>query len=575
MKKSVVLFFAAFLSIAAISQNVQEGVNHLYAERYQSAKTALERLTASNPNNLEAVYWLGQTNIETNNVAAAKSLYEKTLATNGNAPLILAGMGHIDLLQGKTSEARQRFESAITASRGKKGDDPAIINAIARANIDAKQGDVAYALGKLNAAISANPNVAELYLNLGNAQRKTHNGGAAVQSWRKAAQLNPALTAMTSYNMARLYRTQENWDIVLENLNSAITADPKFAPAYERSYEYYLTRKQDFNKAQEFLDKYLANTDQTVENDYFKAQTCYLQKNFDCSIQTLSNIVKQAGGQTNPRVYRLLAVTYLEKGDTTTACQYVNEFFAKAKEENIVGYDYLLHTYSCAKNDPVKIRENVMKAVAMDSVLSRQVKLLDEAIENARKNQQKILEGQLKLISYELRGEKYSSKTEIFQIGLPFYLGGNYPMADSLFTAYATHFPDSIYGHYWSGLSKMRIDTSMTVGAFVPNFERTLQIADLDKVRYKSQAVQSAQTLAIYYYNSKSDKPNAIKWAQKGLEFDPGNANLKAILDQLQKPTKTTPPKTTPPKTTPKPSTNKTKTTSTTKPPVKPKVKKA
>src|SRR5215210_5202486 len=116
MKKSLAVFFLTMIVVVqSWAQSVQEGINHLYAERFESAKGIFDRMTAANPNNLEATYWLGQTLIKMNNVPAAKSLYEKTLAANGNAPMILAGMGQIDLIEGKTNEARQRFEAAINA----------------------------------------------------------------------------------------------------------------------------------------------------------------------------------------------------------------------------------------------------------------------------------------------------------------------------------------------------------------------------------------------------------------------------------------------------------------------------
>jgi tetratricopeptide (TPR) repeat protein len=542
MKKSVILMlFAALFSVAAWAQNVQEGVAHLNAERYQSARGVFDKLVAANPNNLEAVYWLGQTMIEQGDVAA-KALYDKTLATNGNAPLVLVGAGHVDLLQGRTAEARQRFEAGITSSRGKKGDDPIVINAIARANIDAKAGDVAYAISKLNAIVQANPNAAETYLMLGNAYRRmSGQGGLAKQNWEKAAQLNPALAAQAYYNIARLFRTQRNWEVVLENLNRATSADQRFAPAYERFYDYYLIEKKDFAKAEEYLAKYKSSADQTPEILYFEAQTDFLQKRYDAAITKAKQIIDQMGEKANPRIYKLLSYSYLEKGDTSSSCQYVNQYFAKAKEDNIIGGDYMLKAYSCGKGDPAVVRESVIKAVQMDSVLSRQVALLDETIAHVRKNQQKLLEGELMLISYELRGDKYRTPGELFRIGLPYYLGGNYPKADSLFTAYATALPDSIYGYYWSGLARMRIDTTLEQGLAVPMFEKTLQIAENDKVRYKSQAVQSATTLTAYHYNVKKDKTAALQYIAKGLEFDPVNATLLAIQKQLQAPARTTP----------------------------------
>jgi len=136
MKKSaLVLILAAFFSVTALGQTVQEGIGHLYAERYQSAKTAFEKLLQVNPNNIDATYWLGQTFLAQKNVAGAKAIYEKALAANGNAPLLMVGMGHVELMEGKKNEARSHFEAAINASRGKKGNDPNVLNAVGRANV--------------------------------------------------------------------------------------------------------------------------------------------------------------------------------------------------------------------------------------------------------------------------------------------------------------------------------------------------------------------------------------------------------------------------------------------------------
>ena len=107
----------------------------------------LTRLLASNPNNIEAIYWKGQTLFDTKDSAAACDLYSKALQTNGNAPMLLVGMGGCELRMGKTQDARQRFETAISLTKGK---DIPIFNAIADNNIDAPQGDAQYAIEKLS-----------------------------------------------------------------------------------------------------------------------------------------------------------------------------------------------------------------------------------------------------------------------------------------------------------------------------------------------------------------------------------------------------------------------------------------
>jgi len=231
-KTSIALMVAGFISITQLmAQSIQEGVNHLYADRDQSAKAVFDKLIAANPNNLDAIYWLGQSYIEMNDVKSARDLYDKALTTNGNAPLILVGRGQVDLIDNKTNEAKQRFEAAITQSKGKKGDDPNVLNAIGRANIIAKTGDIAYAIEKLKIASDRDPKNPDIFLNLGDAYRKTHDGGLAVTNYDKAIAVSPTF-ARAEFRKAKIYETQRNWEVFTDHINKTVTMDPKFAPAY-------------------------------------------------------------------------------------------------------------------------------------------------------------------------------------------------------------------------------------------------------------------------------------------------------------------------------------------------------
>ncbi len=89
MKKITITFLAAGLLVVSglKAQTIQEGMNHLYADRFKSAIGVFEKLLATNPNNIEATYWLGQTYLDMDDNAQARQSYEKALATNGSAPL--------------------------------------------------------------------------------------------------------------------------------------------------------------------------------------------------------------------------------------------------------------------------------------------------------------------------------------------------------------------------------------------------------------------------------------------------------------------------------------------------------
>jgi hypothetical protein len=63
----------------------------------------------------------------------------------------MAGIGHVELLEGKIQDARNHFEAAISLSQGKN---IAVLNAIgfANGNPDSKNGDAKYAIDKLKQA---------------------------------------------------------------------------------------------------------------------------------------------------------------------------------------------------------------------------------------------------------------------------------------------------------------------------------------------------------------------------------------------------------------------------------------
>jgi tetratricopeptide (TPR) repeat protein len=533
MKKSAIVFiFAALFSLNAMAQTVQEGVGHWYAERYQSARSAFEKLTAANPNNLEAVYWLGQTLISQGDVAGAKALYQRTLSANGNAPWILVGMGHINLIEGRAAEARQQFEAAITASKGKKGGDPAILTAVGRANVqpysdDNKIGDLDYAITRLNEAAQLAPTNPDIFVTLGNAYRKKHNGGEAVQAYRKAGAYAPAL-----YRTASIYKTQRNWDAVVEYLNSAISADAKYAPAYEELYYYNLTEKRDFPTAESFGKLYVTNSDPSVENDYILAQTAFVQNKFQEAIGIADKIVQQTNNNPKPRVYRLLAYSNLGLKDTAKACDFSNRFLAKATQEDLLANDYLLHASVCGANNAAIVQEDISKALRLDTVLSRQVAMLNDLIKTARTNKQFGLEGELMLTSHQLRSPQ-SNPADLFYIGTRFYYGDNFAKADTVFSGFITAFPDSVDGYYWRALTRAQLDSNMAQGLAVPDFEKTVQLGEANKERFKSQAAQAAQMLALYYNNVKKDRPAAQAIVAKGLEFDPTNATLLDLSKRL------------------------------------------
>ena len=159
MKKihSVVLvLMALFLSNAIMAQTIEEGRKFMYNERYQSAKAVFQKLIAADPNNAAAIYWLGiatisQAEFASKELSEVKELYRKALIANPNSALLIAGMGNIELREGKSQDARNRFETALSLTQNKDLD---VLTAVGMANADFenKFGDPTYAIEKLKIA---------------------------------------------------------------------------------------------------------------------------------------------------------------------------------------------------------------------------------------------------------------------------------------------------------------------------------------------------------------------------------------------------------------------------------------
>ena len=543
MKKIPITFLVAgLLFVSAIqAQSIQDGVKDLYAERYKSAKAHFEKLVASNPNNIEAIYWLGQTLIEMDDIAGAKNVYSKALLSSANAPLLIVGMGQVELKENKISEARQRFEAAITMSRGKKGDDPAILNAVGRAitnSYNAKDktgGDINYAVEKLEAAAQRDPKNAEIFLNLGNAYRKAkpgEAGGLAFQNYQKAADANPNFP-VPYHRMAQLFSSQRNWDLYEKYLNDAISRDSRYAPAY---YDLYYFKLGDFAVAEQYAKKYIESSDPDPQNDYLRVQILWAKKDFDGAIAGAKNIIAQVGTNTKARVYKLIADSYLQKKDTVAAKEYVDQYFAKAKPEELKPMDFPLKAavYSIIPGQEGVVFNSYMEGLKADTVLESKVELLKKGAEYFKNKGQREKEGDLLNALVELKPKP--TINELFDVGRAYYFGGANVKSYNAFIKFTEKYPEEVYGWEWKLNNAKIIDSTKQDSIAVPDALKLLAFSEKDTAKFKKQYINAASYLALYYANKANDKVKAIEYLKKWQQMDPANKeNIQKNIDILSK----------------------------------------
>jgi len=552
MKKITITFLAAGLLVVSglKAQTIQEGMNHLYADRFKSAIGVFEKLLATNPNNIEAIYWLGQTYFDMDDNAKARQVYEKALASNGSAPLILVGLGHADLHDNKTSDARQKFEAAITAAtNGKKGTDGGVLTAIGRANVDAKAGDPAYAVQKLEMAADKGDKNTETLLQLGNAYRKANpgqGGGQAFETYKKALQLNPSF-AVANLRLAALFESQKNWELVLQYLNDAIKSDAKFAPAYYELFYYYFYRAK-FPEAEGQLTNYIANSDAEPQHEYLFAQLCWARKDFDCAITKAQSVVAALGDKTKPRVFRLLADSYFKKGDFANAKKNSDIFFARKKNpEDIILPDFEIKADVLANTGATadEILNAYLDGIKLDTTVDAKIGFLKKGIAYFKANKMRDKEGDLiqKLIDIKPK----PTINDYFELTLARYFSANYSKSREIANTMIQKYPDQPYGYEWKFNSSSAVDTVKKDSIAVPDALELYSFAQKDTAKFRKLYLNSVKFLGAYYINQAKDKDKSLEFFTKWLEADPVNAaTIQGYIDQIKKMPATKPASTSP-----------------------------
>ena len=530
---SLVVVLVAGSSLFA--QSVEQGKKFYYYKRFKSAKAELEKVLAANPNNIEATFWLGETLLELKDIAGAKAVFQKALGNNGNAPLILVGMGHVELLEGKPNDARQRFETALSLTKSK---DLMVINAIGKANVDpnAKEGDANYAIQKLTPATQAKDfKDPATYMVLGDAYRKLVDGGGAITNYQKAFALDPKIAAAKE-RIGKIYETQGNKEFFLPAYEQAVQIDPNYAPGWFDLYYYWYSR--DINKAKEYYAKYKAVADVDATNDYEEASIKYASKDLDGAISQSQADLTKYGEAADPRYYKLIAYSYDEKLDSVQAKNYLDQYFAKQKPESFVPKDYEFRAKILSKfpGNEVEAMNSYQKAIDSDTSYLGKQELLINAAAFAKKSGNRLAEANFLKQSYNTKKDPVN--TDLYNLGQAYYQGQDYKTADSIYcTVYESKYPNEIFGYLWCARSKQAQDTTMAQGLAVDAYKTLAEKARSlpDSAKYKGQAISSYFYLVSYYNDIKKDKATAISYTDKILEVDPENADAKRIKEILTK----------------------------------------
>ncbi|MEO6254729.1 MAG: tetratricopeptide repeat protein [Ferruginibacter sp.] len=538
--KFTLILLSSFLAMNFIqAQSIDDGKKFLYYEKFISAKNVFQQLLTANPNNDEAAYWLGRTLIapdEDKDIEAAKAVYQKGLAANPNSALLNAGMGHVELLEGKTQQARNHFETALSLGGGKSID---VLDAVGFANgdFDSKSGDAAYAVEKLVQATNIKKfKDARVMTDLGDAYRKLGDGGSAQRSYEAALAIDPSY-ARAKFRIGRIYQSQgtNQQSIFLQYYNDAIALDPNYSPVYFYLHQYFYAT--DVVKSATYLDKYLKAKGSDEPNACFlNAQMKFAQGLFAETI-TAADICLNAGGTPYPNLYGLKAYAYNKMGDSNNAKLAFDMYFQKQKPGKLGPRDYFTYAGVLLKfpGNEALAGTYMQKAVELDSTEIGKITMIKEVatVFEARQMFGDAADWYKKIIYIK----KDPGKTDLYNAGIGYYRAKNYPAVTEIFNQYAQKFPDDIFGYYYKGAAQAGIDTLMVTDSAYQTYLKAVAVGEAypDKSRILPLLKGSYRYLIIYSANKLKDKELALSYVDKALLIAPADAELIGFKESISK----------------------------------------
>lgn len=530
MKKSVLIF--AFLSGSAGvgAQSLEEGEKQLYYERYQSAEKTFQQLVQQQPANAAAWNGLTTTYLLQDKETEAINALRSAPASLSSEPLYEVAYGYALLHQGKNDSAAIYFNRALEQTREK---DAAVLASIAGAHIDSKSGDAAYAAGLLEKAIKREKRDARLSVLMGDAYRKANNGSEAYKAYKEAIDKDSKYAA-AYHKIGEIFVSQKNKELYLDYFNQAIAADPAYAPAHYRLYahEFYYNPA----KAMQHYQAYAAHSDPSIKNSYDLADLLYIGKQYDQAIAKAEEVMKAEGDKVQPRLYKLIGYSHAERKDTAKALSFMQQYFEKETDSNIVSRDYaaLAQFYGASGNDSLTSLYYA-KAVGLekDSALLRSYYRELSALANAKKD----FSSMGKWMGLYYAGNEKATNLDLFNWGIAHYRAGEYGTADSVFGMYVAKYPEQSFGYYWQAKSKSLQDKEMQQGLAIPAYQKLVEVLAQNPTdaNYKNWMVEAYSYLAAYEANTQKDYVEAVDYFEKLLEVDPGNETAKKYISLLEK----------------------------------------
>ena len=321
------LVLGGFALTAFAQGGYQDGVDYYNADRFEKAKTILEK-TLNDPSTDKAVsyFYLGSLDMREGNTAAAAANFNKGKEANPNYGYNYVGLGEIALKNGNKSEASDLFKKALETNKK----DASLMAAVARAYFNVDPTLYAKEIDKqIDKAMKVSKNKeAQIYVLQGDMLKTTDVGAAAGRYEQamvydeEAGNINPE--AYVKY--ANLYN-KVNPDFAIAKLVELNEKLPNSALAQSELAEKYYDGNQ-FTKAAEQYGKYIQNPNHFQGDEQRYSGLLYFGKKYQESLDVANQVL--AKDPNNEYMQRMVMLNKAALKDFTGAEEAAKKLFSHA-----------------------------------------------------------------------------------------------------------------------------------------------------------------------------------------------------------------------------------------------------
>lgn len=519
MKKviSIHLFFALLLiGFTSQAQTIDDGIQMVKYERFESAKNILTPLAATDA---KANYYLGLCELANDNTMGAKALFQKYPDDAAN----LAGMARVFFNENKAPEAMSMLTKV--ASKAKKKD-WAPFKYAADAITYSEGGDPNVAIDWYKKAMEITKN-GDLYIGSGDAYRKIQGGGGNAMTNYEYAEGYPETQSLANQKMGNLWYAAKNYDSALAKYARASQLDVKnplpfkaLADAYYRIAKYKISKEN--------IEKYLELSDKTTDDQIQYANTLYLAKEYTPAINKMTELISK--GIEKPYMYRIIGYSQYETKDYTNALMNMDKFFAKQDPKKVIPSDYTYYG-KILLTDTSKASQAssyFQKGIDMDTTKDKAP--LHREIAESFKDAQK----------YATAAEWYKKTLNLntasvepldyWWSGVMYFYAKDYTNAEPMLKTMSEKYPNEPSSYYWLGrVIASSKDKEYKNGMATNYFTQWLGMVKADDPAKKNDLIKAYTYLAMVAYNN-SKKDEAIQFSNKLTTLDPNDNTAKQIM---------------------------------------------